>query len=196
MKSLLLFLSILLGFSGCSTKNNQIDTLYQDGRKISIQHNQVFDMNDQNIAKYKLEFVQEVNFEIKQHLTFYITNLPYERKINLCDGNENKIITKITEENGAVVAIEKNKTFDCSGELMVQDFIGKDFLNISYNFKFLTGFNILRIKDVDIKLPMIYEVSSSPTLIKNNATSDINIKEDNIKKVYERFYIKVQSVNP
>jgi len=195
MKSSLLFLSILLLLSGCSTKNNQIDTLNQDEKKIAIHHNQVFDMNDQNIAKYKLEFVQEVNSEIKQHLVFYISNLPYARKIDLCDGNENTIITKITEENGAVVSIEKGKTFDCSGELLVQDFTGKDFLTISYDFKFLTGFNILRIKDVDIKLPLIYEVSSSPTIIKKNVVSNINIQEDNLNKIYERFYIKVQSVN-
>lgn len=188
MKLLTLINIILIFLSGCSSKNLQPKSFNKNPQEIVTQNNQIFDEENIKTSLYKVEFIRETSPNKKHSLVFYINTLPYEKTFDLCAGNNNKIITKIIQENGKTTT-ESDTTFDCSGKLKIHD-VNDQFFSINYDFNFLIGFNIENINGVNIKLPNIQHIGSFNNLVKKDATSDLYRHET--KSEYEIFYIDVQ----
>ena len=169
-KKILIFISVMLLNTGCSTvtKNTQI-----------INNKESYVVGNQG-SKHKLMYVDyDRRTNTTRKVTFYLNSFYGNNEFNLCemDPKYQKDITKLIQKG----RITKVNNFDklCTSNLEILD--NKDILLANYSIKWYTYFKSVHGKD---KLPVTYEKSRQSQFIDKLKTTYV----DGLRSYWKVFY--------
>ena len=146
MKKILLAISVVSLFTGCSmkslsSKKNDDFVRYDNTNHI---------VGNKEKAIRTLVYVEKINDTINKKIIFYIDKLPYKKDFDLCNDQKDfkQLKSVITYKNGNSEPIYVNQPIDCKSSITLEsERIG------SYNLSFLLGFKHYKLKGYDMPLP-------------------------------------------
>ncbi len=146
MKKILLAISVVSLFTGCSIKS--LSSKKNDDFVRYDNTNHV--VGDKEKAIKTLVYIEKFNDTIDKKIIFYIDKFPYQKDFDLCSDQKDfkQLKSVITYKNGDSKPIYINHPIECKSSITFEnEKIG------SYNLSFLTGFKNYKLKGYDMPLP-------------------------------------------